>query len=95
MDGKAPETCWATHERQVINLWNSCIFLVDLFESYDDAWTNERQIYKWILVLCSFLKVYQVSHPYETMAKTIALYIWMFMPYMGDGTTGDSKLIDS
>jgi len=26
-----PETCWATHKRQVINLWNCCILLVDLF----------------------------------------------------------------
>jgi len=30
--GEAPETCWATHKRQVINLWNCCILLVDLFE---------------------------------------------------------------
>jgi hypothetical protein len=30
---EAPETCWATYKRQVINLWNSCILLVDLFES--------------------------------------------------------------
>jgi hypothetical protein len=43
-DGKAPETCWATHKRQVINLWNCCIELVDLFESYDDARTCERQM---------------------------------------------------
>ena len=39
----APETRWATRKRQVINLWNSCILLVDLFESYDDARTCERQ----------------------------------------------------
>jgi hypothetical protein len=32
MGGKAPETCWTTHKRQVINLWNCCILLVDLFE---------------------------------------------------------------
>jgi len=43
MCGEEPETCWATHKRQVINLWNCCIFLVDLFESYDDARTCERQ----------------------------------------------------
>jgi hypothetical protein len=42
--GKAPETCWATHTRQVINLWNCCILLVDLFESYDDSRTCERRI---------------------------------------------------
>ena len=44
MGGKAPETCWATHKRQVINLWNSCILLVDLFKSYDDARTYEPLI---------------------------------------------------
>ena len=44
MGGKTPETCRATHKRQVINLWNCCILLVDLFESYDDARTCERQI---------------------------------------------------
>ena len=32
MGVEAPETCWATHKRQVINLWNCCIWLVDLFE---------------------------------------------------------------
>jgi hypothetical protein len=30
---EAPETCWATHKRQVINLWNCYILLVNLFES--------------------------------------------------------------
>jgi len=43
MGGEAPETCWAKHKRQVINLWNCCILLVDLFESYDDARTCKRQ----------------------------------------------------
>jgi hypothetical protein len=32
MGGEAPETCWATYKRQVVNLWNCCILLVDLFE---------------------------------------------------------------
>ena len=44
LGGEAPETCWATHKCQVINLWNCCILLVDLFESYDDARTCERQM---------------------------------------------------
>jgi hypothetical protein len=43
MGGETPETCWATYKRQVINLWNCCILLVDLFESYDDARTCERR----------------------------------------------------
>jgi len=46
MGEETSETCWATHKRQVINLWNCCILLVNLFESYDDgAWTYERQMY--------------------------------------------------
>jgi hypothetical protein len=52
MGGKAPETCWATHKRQVINLWKCCILLVDLFKSYGDAWTWERQILVRSLVPC-------------------------------------------
>jgi hypothetical protein len=36
MGVEAPETCLATHKRQEINLWNSCILLVDLFESSDN-----------------------------------------------------------
>jgi len=33
------------HKHHVINMWNYCILLVDLFESYDDARTCEHQIY--------------------------------------------------
>jgi len=32
MGVRTPETCWAVHKRQVINLKNCCIWLVDLFE---------------------------------------------------------------
>jgi len=32
MGEEAPETFWATHKRQVINLWNCWILLVNLFE---------------------------------------------------------------
>jgi hypothetical protein len=35
MGGKTPETCWAIHKRQVINLWNCCILLVNLFELFE------------------------------------------------------------
>jgi hypothetical protein len=42
MGEEAPETCWATHKRQVINLWNCCIFLVNLFESFFPAFTGVR-----------------------------------------------------
>jgi len=34
MGEEGPETCWATHKRQVINLWNGCILLVNLFEFF-------------------------------------------------------------
>jgi len=51
MGGETPETCWATHKRQVKNLWYCCILLVDLFESYDNARTWERQMYKVILFI--------------------------------------------
>ena len=60
MGGKAPETWWATHKRQVINLWNSCILLVDLFESYDDARTSERQtswVYRQTLRSIHFISI--------------------------------------
>ena len=36
---KTPETRWAVHKRQVINLGNCCSQLVDLLELYDDART--------------------------------------------------------
>ena len=38
---RTPETCWAVHmsKRQVINLRSCCTWLVDLFETYDDALT--------------------------------------------------------
>jgi len=43
MGGETPETCWATHKLQVTNLWNCCILLVELFETYDDGRTYEGQ----------------------------------------------------
>jgi hypothetical protein len=39
MGVRTPETCWAVHKRQVINLRNCCIWLADLFQLYDDALT--------------------------------------------------------
>jgi len=39
MGARTPETRWAVHKCQVINLRNCCIWLVDLFEMYDDART--------------------------------------------------------
>ena len=45
MGVEAPETCWATHKSQVKNSWNCCIWLVNLFELYDDARTCQPQKY--------------------------------------------------
>jgi len=45
VDCQTPETCWVTHKRQVINLWNCCILLAKLFKSYHDARTCERQFF--------------------------------------------------
>jgi hypothetical protein len=50
-----PVRCWATHKRQVINLWNFCILLVNLFESYDNARTCERQIFQYIFLFPSII----------------------------------------
>jgi hypothetical protein len=41
MGVRTPETCWAVHKRQVINLRNFCIWLVDLFEMCGDARTGK------------------------------------------------------
>jgi len=51
MGMEVSETCWATHKRQVINLWNCCIWLVNLFELYDDARTCQRQIQPLLVAL--------------------------------------------
>jgi len=50
MGVEAPETCWATHKRQVIKLWNCCIWLVNLFKLYDDARTCQRQCKRDLVV---------------------------------------------
>jgi hypothetical protein len=52
MGVEAPETCWAIHKRQVINLWNCCIWFVNLFELYDDARTCQSQRLKHITWHC-------------------------------------------
>jgi len=65
MGREAPETCWATHKCQVINLWNCCILLDDLFESYDDARTCERQTsHTCLLILLFFLILWSTLSPW-------------------------------
>ena len=54
MGVEAPETCWATHKRQVIKLWNCCI-LVDLFESLTAVYRQRAKcwyIRPIFIVLC-------------------------------------------
>jgi len=71
MGGEAPETCWATHKRQVINLWNCCIWLVDLFESYDDARTCDTS--NIFLLLVSYRARCRVSCPFLVKDVTSSL----------------------
>jgi len=52
MGVEAPETCWATHKCQAIYLWNCCIWLVNLFELYDDTRTWQRQSLNFCLCVC-------------------------------------------
>jgi hypothetical protein len=40
MGVRMPKTCWAVHTRQVINLRNCCIWLVDLFERVSNHFIN-------------------------------------------------------
>jgi hypothetical protein len=67
MGREMPETCWVTHKRQVINLWNCCILLVELFESYDDARTCEREVYTKFYLTCSHPKVLWMANPHKHM----------------------------
>jgi len=59
MGGEAPETCWATYKRQVINSQNCRVLLVDLFESYDDARSCERQ--SWLTIFKT-IHISQLHH---------------------------------
>jgi hypothetical protein len=55
-----PETCWTTHKRQVINLWNCYILLVELFVSYDDARAREIQI-DWFHISCTKVSTWMMN----------------------------------
>jgi len=44
MGMRMPETCWAVFKRQVVNLRDWCIWLVDLFEYLNAVWI--RLLYK-------------------------------------------------
>jgi hypothetical protein len=75
MDEKVPETCWVVHKRQVINLWNCFILLVDLFESCYDARTCGRHIYYCQVLL-------QTEYTYflfQTFAVFCMLYVFFWV----------------
>jgi len=72
MSGEASETCWATHKRQLINLRNCCILLVNLFEStaysfqnFLQWWTAEiRYIYSTLNLIMNVISIrYSRSEP--------------------------------
>jgi hypothetical protein len=47
MGGKTPGTCYATHKRQVINLWNCCIFwLICLKRMMMHVLANVKYVWK-------------------------------------------------
>ena len=72
MGGEAPETCWVTNKRQVINLWNYCILLVDLFELYEDARTCERQKKKYRHLLWSPINF---SSSFTVFDQTVTFFL--------------------
>jgi len=74
MGGKAPETCWATHKRQVINLWNCCMLLVDLFESYDDARASEHHLHNIHFISTAPVLLNSI-YTYFTRYKTLTFLV--------------------
>jgi len=76
MGVEAPETCWATNKRQIINLWNRCIWLVNLSELYDDARTCPRQTLGDLHLNWSF--VFQISRITVITYRSITIghYYW-------------------
>jgi hypothetical protein len=67
-------------KRQVINLWNCCILLVDLFESYDDARTCERQtdIYVEFVVFPLFNR-FPDAHPIYGVPRKFEAKVLQFL----------------
>jgi len=71
--GRRPKHVEPTHKHQVINLWNCCTLLVDLFESYNDARTRECQI-------CILSKEYIYGFHIICRIQTIVIFwthIWL------------------
>jgi hypothetical protein len=62
MGVRTPETWWAVHKRQVMNLRNCCIWLVDLLELYSCCWAFKASI-SWVFscVMCSVICHYKLE----------------------------------
>jgi hypothetical protein len=79
MGGEAPEACWATHKRQVINLRNCCILLVELFESFEQTFKlkiqfNDTQGNKYPQVVTSFISC--STHEFNWSVTNWQLWWW-------------------
>jgi hypothetical protein len=79
MGVRMPETCWAVFKRQVINLWNYCIWLVDSFECMMiHGLANPEFInVPSLLSFCSFINV-QHSDPYKDIISAVNV-TWNFI----------------
>jgi hypothetical protein len=71
MGVRTPETCSAVHKRQVINLRNCCIWLVDLFEMYDDARTCKFKNLLYVRISFSY-KLVCPTEGYVTVLSDVA-----------------------
>jgi hypothetical protein len=82
MGGETPETCSATHKRQVINLWNSFI-LFDLFEPSNYFIFNQFQSSKFLhsvrKVFPCFLLCFRTNRDY------FPSLLWLTDIYNRDG----------
>jgi hypothetical protein len=85
MGVEAPETCWATHKRQVINLWNCCIWLVNLFVLHMfclKRFSYILQVFVWNILWCTvsnFYHAHDISIIYCSSGSFLFVYLscWM------------------
>ena len=61
MGEETPETCWATHKRQVINLWNCCILLVNLFETVWNCLHGNVILFIYTTQTINFLEHFELT----------------------------------
>ena len=68
MGMRTPETCWAVHKRQVINLRDCCIWLVDLLDLY--SW--EFYILRYWAVIGLYISWCVTSETLDGTVPTLA-----------------------